>query len=209
MAKYVSLVGQKFTYLTPIEVIGRTGNGTVVYRCSCKCGNETTANANSLRTKVIKSCGCLKKEWIDSKPFKTHGLSGTRIYKIWQGMLERCYKPNSTSYCRYGAIGIKVCDRWHTFELFYEDMKDGYADHLTIERKKSNQNYCKENCKWATYQEQNENRKSITFLTIDGETKRTMDWGKISGVSARIIRQRFNRYKWSAKEAVFGKKQKT
>lgn len=191
-----SLVGKVFTYLTVLEPIGRTNNRTIVYRCLCKCGRTHHASTNSLTQSVIKSCGCLKKEWIDSKPFKTHGMTKTRIYKIWQDMMARCYKSNNTSFSRYGAVGIKVAISWHKFIGFYSDMQEGYSEELTLDRKKPCEGYCKENCRWATYQQQSENKKSTIYLNIDGETKTLMDWSRASGVSPRLIRFRINTLKW-------------
>ena len=199
---YKTLVGQTFHYLTVLEDVGRTENGTVLYKCQCKCRRSTIVNANSLRRFNSKSCGCWRNEQTGNK-FRKHGLTRSRIYKIWSNMLDRCYRQKSTSYIRYGALGITVCKRWHRFENFYSDMKDGYEKHLTIERKNSKGNYNKLNCKWATYKEQNQNKKNIRYLVIDGERKKIVDWAKISGVRAVMIRQRVDLYGWSAKRAVF------
>ena len=100
----MDLTGKTFSYLTVIERFGKTSNGTIIWKCLCKCGKTHFASTNSLNQYVVKSCGCLKQEWIDSKPFKTHGMAGTRLYKIWQDMIARCYKANNVSYSRYGGV---------------------------------------------------------------------------------------------------------
>jgi hypothetical protein len=41
-----------------------------------------------------------------------HGLSGTRVFRIWMKMRERCYDPNHKHYNNYGGRGIAVCDEW-------------------------------------------------------------------------------------------------
>ena len=194
------LIGKTFTYLTVLEVIGRTNNGTKVYKCLCKCGNTHFASTNSLKQSVIKSCGCLKKE----RQFKIHGMVGTRIYKIWQDMIARCNYQKNISYSRYGAKGVKVCDEWRNFLNFYNDMKEGYFDDLTLDRIDSYGNYEKQNCRWATYQEQSENKKNTIYLTIDGDKKTLMEWSRISGQNPRLIRFRLNALKWNdIKMAVF------
>lgn len=198
------LEGHTFHYLTVFKDICRTSNGTIIYQCICKCGNITKANANSLRQGVIKSCRCWMKENARNL-FQTHGMRGTRIYKIWAGIIQRCDNPKNTSYERYGAKGIKVCERWYSFEAFYEDMKEGYQAHLTIDRIDSKKHYEKANCKWSTCKEQSDNRSTTIFLTIDGVTKKLMEWSLVSGVNSKIIRQRVKTYKWSHKEAVYGK----
>jgi hypothetical protein len=198
------LEGVKFHYLTVIKEAGRTSNGTIIYECLCKCGIITKVNSNSLRQGVTKSCGC----WmIDNarKMFSTHGMSKTRIYKIWLGMIERCTKSNNKNYKKYGGKGIVVCSEWLLFEAFLRDMKEGYGDSLTLERINNNGNYEKSNCKWATYKEQADNRKTTIFLTVDGETKKLMEWAKISGINPNIIRQRVKTYKWSHKDAIYGR----
>jgi hypothetical protein len=192
-----NIIGKKFGRLTVLEPIGKTNNGTTVYKCQCDCGNMHHASTNSLTQYVIKSCGCLKRDLIDSKPFKTHGMTGTRIYKIWQGMIARCYKEGNTSYSRYGAIGVKVCERWMTFENFYADTHKGYSERLTLDRYPNpHGDYGPENFRWATYQEQSENKRNTIYLTIDGETKTLMDWSRISGIHPRLIRFRLNSLRW-------------
>lgn len=201
-----NIIGKKFGRLTVIEPIGHTNNRTIVYKCMCDCGNVHCASTNSLTQSVIKSCGCLNRERIESKPFKTHGMTNTRIYKIYQDMIARCYKENNTSYVRYGAKGIKVCDMWLTsFENFYEDVKIGYEDWLTLDRfPDKNGDYGPTNFRWATYQEQSENKSNTIYLTVNGVERTLMDWSRISGVSARLIRFRINTLKWQDhKMAVF------
>lgn len=86
-------------------------------------------------------------------------MSNTRFYKIWKGLKTRCYNRNYKHYADYGGRGIKVCDRWHKFENFKKDMYVTYKDTLSIDRIDNNRGYCTENCKWATRQEQNRNKR--------------------------------------------------
>ena len=95
-----------------------------------------------------------------------HGMRHTRINRIWIGMKQRCINSNNSKYKNYGAKGIEVCDEWMFFENFRDDMHESYLKHVeqfgekqtTIDRKNNNLGYFKENCQWATYSEQNNNR---------------------------------------------------
>lgn len=89
---------------------------------------------------------------------KRHGMQSTRFYKIWCDMKYRCNNPRSSSYKWYGAKGIKYQDSWNMFENFYEDMKEGYSDELTLDRIDPSRNYSKENCRWVTKTAQSRNK---------------------------------------------------
>lgn len=139
-----------------------------------------------------------------TKPYKlnSHGMCRTRIYKKWNGMIQRCNNPKSGSYSRYGAIGITVCDKWLLFDGFYEDMKDGYIEGLSLDRINPHLGYYKENCRWVELEAQYRNRRDMFMLTIDGVTKELHDWLHLSPVCAHTIRCRVYRG-WNHKDALF------
>jgi hypothetical protein len=92
-----------------------------------------------------------------------HGMCKTTIYKRWIYMKGRC-----SSDAHYLARGIAVCDRWlHSFENFYQDMGDPPTPKHTLDRIDGNKGYSPENCRWATYKEQNRNLS--TNVWVDGE----------------------------------------
>ena len=94
------------------------------------------------------------------KTLTRHNMSRDRLYKIWQGMRQRCENPNSTGFFRYGGAGIKLCSEWEDFEVFKNwAVVNGYNKSLTLDRINNELGYNPDNCRWATPAEQSHNRK--------------------------------------------------
>lgn len=123
-------------------------------------------------------------------------------YKVWAGMRQRCNNPNAHGYHNYGGRGIKCCARWETFWNFYDDMGPRPSKHYTLDRIDNDGDYTPENCRWATWRQQHNNRRDNVILTIDGVEKTMAQWARESGRIAEVIYQRLNRG-WSPRDAVF------
>jgi hypothetical protein len=109
---------------------------------------------------------------VNFKTGHTRGDKLSRTYSSWLAMKQRCSNPRNASYTFYGARGIKVCARWlgkHGFENFLSDMGERPPG-KTLERRKNDEDYSPENCRWATAAEQMQNTKT-TKLTVDSARK--------------------------------------
>lgn len=127
--------------------------------CQCDCGKTSDPLSNSLMSGRTNSCGCLQKERL-LRANTTHGLSRTGAYKAWHGIIDRCTNPNFPKYSYYGGRGIRVCERWHSYENFLADMGPRPAG-KTIDRYPNNDgHYEPGNCRWATHSEQNVNMRA-------------------------------------------------
>lgn len=141
----------KFNRLEILSEAGRNHNKKRMVKVRCDCGNELIVQYNNIQNGHTKSCGCYKVE-----THRKHNLSGSRIYHIWENMKRRC---NSNKY--YAERNISVCDHWQIFSNFYEDMKDGYRDNLSIDRINNHEGYYKENCRWADAVTQMNNTRKV------------------------------------------------
>lgn len=197
----IDLAGKRFGNLTVVRRSG-TINGQAAWLCICDCGREKVIRGSTLRNGQSTSCGCAAAK-LASDRLKTHGLTKTRLFKIWSMMKERCYKDYSKSYQGYGGRGIRVCDEWkNSFTSFFGwAMVNGYTDELTIDRIDVNGNYCPDNCRWATVKEQANNRRSNTFLSVGGVSKTAAEWSLQSGIKQDTILHRI-KFGWSAEDAV-------
>ncbi len=170
MARLEIKQGDVFNRLTIIcetdKHVYPSGDTRRRFVAGCSCGSEPKSYLlNQLTSGKTKSCGCLDKE-----NHTRHGMHTTRQYQCWADMKSRCDNPDNNYYHRYGGRGIVYCDKWKTFEGFWEDMHNGYSDDLTLNRRDNNGAYCKENCCWDTWCFQNHmrNKKQGTLLESIG-----------------------------------------
>lgn len=155
----LDLVGVRFGRLVVVSLSDQKGGRNQrKWECICDCGNRKTVQGESLRDGSSKSCGCLR---IDQKSNLSHGLSKSRIYRIYRHMVNRCSNSKVDSYPLYGGRGIVVCDEWKRFEPFYEwAMNNGYSEVLSIDRIDNEKGYSPDNCQWSSVVDQARNKRN-------------------------------------------------
>jgi hypothetical protein len=167
--RFINLTGRRFGRLTVLSFAGSHPDRK--WFCECDCGSVVRVRGYCLVGGETKSCGCLHRE-----RRRTHGSSRTPLYKIWQGIKDRCQNPQNTRYAYYGGRGIAVCDRWQNFANFAADIGPRPSDAHSVERLKNDGNYCPENCVWATREQQLNNMRGNRLMVLDGEKKTMAEW---------------------------------
>lgn len=196
----LDLTNKKFGRWTPIkrDVLNRKN-----WNCICECGVEKSVYGADLRGGKSLSCGCLRGEQVAerNKANATHGMFGTRTYRAYHSMLNRCYNPNYENYLRYGGRGILVCAGWKdSFDLFFHDMGEA-PEGASMGRIDNNQGYSAGNCRWESAKEQANNRSSSVFIEHNGERKTLIQWSEETGIRADTLSQRIFKLKWSTERA--------
>lgn len=138
-----------------------------------------------------------------------HARAGkeSRTYRSWRHALERCNSENDIHFHLYGGRGIKVCERWFKFENFLEDMGN-CPQGLSLDRIDVDGNYELENCRWATQQEQANNRRDNHYIEFNGRNQTIAEWGRELGLEGYLIEQRLNKLGWSVEKTLMTPKNK-
>lgn len=200
MSKMIDLTGQKFGGLTAICRDDTKEKSGTYWLCECDCGKTTSAQSYDLRKGKVKSCGCYNVDKLTK-----HGESRTRLYSIWKTAKSRCLNRKDKDFYKYGARGKTMCEEWlgeNGLRHFIEwSLENGYAENLTLDRINGNKGYSPTNCRWATMEEQQNNRSDNRLITYNGETHTIAQWARIKGVQHGSLLGRIN-HGWSAEEAL-------
>lgn len=121
----------------------------------------------------------------------TQGQGHHPLYARWNVMHQRCSNPKSGGYRFYGARGIRVCERWNSFEAFLEDVGEMPSPQHTLDRIDNEGNYEPGNVRWASRCEQARNRRSTAQITINGETKCLKAWALERGLNYGTVKSRY------------------
>lgn len=186
------LVGKRFGKLLALKIVGARRE-QALWLCQCDCGNAAEVPRGALLSGNTKSCGC-------GMGGTGHRKSKTRAYRVWQNMIRRCSNPKDWAYRWYGGRGISVCERWRDFTKFLEDMGQP-PDGLEIDRINNNGNYEPGNCRWATIQEQMNNRRNTIRIEFQGCVDTISGWAIKLKMCRQTLRRRFENG-WSVERAL-------
>lgn len=199
MSKIIDMAGKKYGRLTVISRCPENKGTQAQWVCLCDCGNTKIVLGNSLRSGRTQSCGCLHSD-VCADLLRTHGYSGTRTHVSWAGMIQRCSDPNSTSYPRYGALGITVNERWKKFENFFADMGER-PDGCSLDRIDPRKNYEPGNCRWATDDEQANNKRNNRVIEVNGKSMTVTEASRLTGIPAHVLFRRVSKG-WSDADVI-------
>ena len=193
--KTLDLTGRVFGNLTALYRTGRRySDGSLIWRCRCKCGNERDAVSHLLLNGGVSSCGqcgyAAERVREANTIYRTD--SDRRLAHIFNGMQQRCENHNSKDFVRYGGRGIVICDEWknNTREFVKWGMEHGYKPGLTIERIDVNGPYSPDNCKFITMSEQAQNRRNTVAIPVNGINYSIKQCSEIIGMPPTTLRRR-------------------
>ena len=168
------IIGKRFGRLLVVKLLPREKGIRLTAECQCDCGTICNKRYMDLVSGSTKSCKCLVRdtssEHIKNNKHKfTHGNDhnikhndcNTSEYKTYGGMKTRCLNPNATGYEYYGGRGITISDRWlgdDGYQNFINDMGRKPSSKHTLDRINVDGNYEPTNCRWATWEEQANNK---------------------------------------------------
>jgi hypothetical protein len=122
-------------------------------------------------------------------------MSRTPTYQTWFTMRRRCYETGFKDFASYGGRGILVCERWNSFQNFFDDM-GARPSGKTLDRKNNNGNYDPTNCRWASHEIQMNNTRRNRYLTYGGETMSLSQWARYVGISPACLSARLRLLHW-------------
>jgi hypothetical protein len=185
----------RLTVLAEPVMLGRYRKVSV----QCDCGTTFFGDHDNIRREKTRSCGCLNREKLKERA--THGKTHTPLFRIWATMRQRCENPNNKQYQDYGGRGIKVCERWSSFENFYEDMGDPPFAGASLDREENSQGYSKENCRWVTRKVQNNNKRNVQLYSFQGQQLTLSSIADALGLPYQTLYSRLFLYGWSEERA--------
>ena len=202
-----NIIGKRFGRWTVLEEAPSDNPSQPKFWCICDCGNKSSVYMYSLLSGRSRSCGCIQKEEASKVNYK-HGFYKERLYHVWDGMKQRCNNPNHVAYSNYGGRGISVCEEWsNDYTKFREFMlAHGYDPgapfgECTIDRIDNDGNYCPENCRVISAQEQQNGKSNVFSFILDGKRTTISGAARMRGKTRSCLQYRLS-HGWNLEEAI-------
>jgi len=177
-----------------LRYVGKNKNYIKLYEVKCECGKIYVTRYDTLKRGLNKCRPCSARQ--NGKESAKHNMSYSDTYKTWQSMTDRC-----KTHQYYISSGIQVCEKWKDFTNFYNDMGKRPSKQHTIDRIDNSKNYYPQNCRWATWKEQNRNVKSNRCIEYIGMKKTIAEWAEIYKKPYHVIRDRVFKWGWDVHKA--------
>lgn len=174
----------------------KSTDGHKLYHIKCKiCGWETDAQLRHIY-RMPKKCMHLNsaKQYLYNqiKP----SWKNKRIKNIYKGMMQRCYNTKEKNYFLYGGKGIKICEEWLNNPLMFEEwsLQNGYQDNLTIDRIDCTKDYCPENCRWITLEDNARYKSTTRIITVNNISYTGREWAEVLNLGTNTINKMLKKY---------------
>ncbi len=176
-----------------LRFISDTNSKKALYKCDC--GKEVEAFKSNVSRGHTMSCGCFRRR-VTSERSKIHGHRSkgerSRVYVAWVNMKSRCNNSNRKDSNNYIGRGIKYCRKWESFSLFLMDMGEP-LEKMTLDRIDNSKGYNKKNCRWASMQVQNLNKRNCVRYELGGKSMTLAEWSRETGIGRVTLLKRIQR----------------
>lgn len=199
-------IGQRFGFLTVMSIYKRDKRW--ICKCQCDCGNVKDIRADSLCYGKTQSCGCYNKKRVHETHSKGN-YNNTRLYHTWGNMKARCLNKNNPYYENYGGRGISVCTEWCEDFLKFREwaVNNGWNEthqknEISLDRIDVNGNYEPNNCRWASYKVQSNNKRKLRRWNYNGIDYTLLELSERFNINIMALRSRLYAQGLDAKTAV-------
>jgi hypothetical protein len=193
VARIIDLTGKRFARWT-VNGLSHQVDKMLYWHCVCECGTKRAVFGGDLKRGGSLSCGCLTRERSSAR-LATHRMTTHPAYSSWKHMKTRCTNHKDRNYRLYGGRGVRLCERWLSFEKFWEDMGPTWLSGASIDRIDTNGDYAPENCRWATPLQQAGNRRTQRLINTPDGPMSVTEAAKLFGLTRNTIFARI-RYGW-------------
>lgn len=190
-------IGETHGIYTIVDMLDeKDKHGHYVYIGECReCGYKKYTHYGEFSSKNNLSVTC-KHLTVVGDYIQKIKWNNPRMQRIFNAMKQRCYNKKDPAYIWYGAKGIKICQEWLNNHLLFEEwsLQNGYANNLTIDRIDENKDYCPDNCRWISLEDNSKYKSTTDLINVDGEIHTGRDWSKILGLGTNQINRYIKQY---------------